>query len=76
MQPIPGGTWEIRLGSLLDVTGSFLMTKMRVAAHEFGHFWFGANLPNTSQNPSIMANADTGSVLPSDLHGMVQSCQE
>jgi hypothetical protein len=73
----PAGTqnWEIRLGSLAGIVEPTFSFKMRVAGHEFGHFWFTANLPPTATNPSIMADAQQGTVLPSDLRAMVEACR-
>jgi len=77
MQPYPTGdtSWEIHLGPLAGFTGSTLEYLMRVAAHEFGHFFFIRNVQPTSTNPSIMADASTGNVLPSDLLAMVEICK-
>lgn len=71
-----GELWEMQLGSLDGIVESERSYFMRVAVHEFGHFWFGANLPDSADLPlSIMANPRHGQVLPSDLVSMVEACR-
>ncbi len=68
--------WEMRLGPLDGYTEPALSGRYLVAAHEFGHFWFGQNSHAGSELPiSLMANAADGQILASDLHKMVEACQ-
>lgn len=76
LQWLGGTDWEMQLGALGSIAEAEVEYFMRVAGHEFGHFWFGANLPDGAELPlSIMANARHGQVLPSDLASMVEACR-